>query len=114
VHLRPSGGWRPPVLMTQAVTDQGIDAVVTAIGKHREWLKETHDDARLAERRKHEFVEVLAAELEERTVRAVAAGGASDVVNQVRAGSLNPYSAARRLIADRESLGDLLENGTGK
>ncbi len=114
VHLRTDGGWRPPVLMTQAVTDQGIDAVVTAIGKHREWLKETQDEARIAERRTHEFIEVLAAELEERTVRAVAAGGASDVVDQVRAGGLNPYSAARRLIEDRNSLGELLQNGTGK
>ena len=114
VHLRTGGGWRPPVLMTQAVTDQGIDAVVTAIGKHREWLKETQDEARIAERRTHEFIEVLAAELEERTVRAVAAGGASDVVDQVRAGGLNPYSAARRLIEDRNSLGELLQNGTGK
>ncbi|HUA36132.1 MAG TPA: methylmalonyl Co-A mutase-associated GTPase MeaB [Candidatus Binataceae bacterium] len=114
VHLRSGGGWRPPVLMTQAVTDQGIDAVVNAIAKHREWLKETRDAARIAERRTHEFIEVLAAELEERTLRAVAAGGAAKLVDQVRAGALNPYSAARRLIEDRDSLGALLQNGTGK
>jgi LAO/AO transport system kinase len=114
VHLRTGGGWRPPVLMTQAVADQGVDAVVAAIAKHRDWLTETRDPAREAERRNHEFIEVLAAELEERAVRGLTVGNAREVVGEVRDGTLNPYSAARRLIEDREALSNLLQNGTGK
>jgi LAO/AO transport system kinase len=114
VHLRTGGGWRPPVLMTQAVADIGIDAVVAAIAKHREWLAQTQDDARVAERRTHEFIEVLAAELEERAVRAVGSGHAPVILGEVRMGKLNPYSAVRQLIEDRDLLGNLLQNGTGK
>jgi LAO/AO transport system kinase len=114
VHLRSGGGWRPPVLMTQAVADQGIDAVVAAIAKHGEWIKQTRDAAREGQRRTHEFIEVLTAELEERTTRAVASGKATDLLSEVREGKLNPYSAARRLIEDRDSLGNLLQNGTPK
>jgi LAO/AO transport system kinase len=114
VHLRPAGGWRPPVVMTQAVADQGIDAVVAAIGKHREWLRTSRDGAREAERRTHEFIEVLTSELEERAERAVKAGTAPEILARVRAGELNPYSAARRLIEDRDSIRDLLQNGGPK
>ena len=66
----------PPVLLTQAAMDKGVETVVAAIGKHREYLREHVDAARESERRTREFVEVLSAELEERTARAVADGGA--------------------------------------
>jgi len=114
VHLQSREGWRPPVLLTQAAIDQGVDAVVGAIAQHREYLREHIDPAREGERRTHEFIEVLSAELEERAARAVSEGGASSVVREVRAGSLNPYSAARRIIEDRNSLGELLQNGSVK
>jgi len=109
VHLRAGEGWRPPVLLTQAAIDQGIDSIVAAIGKHREYVRANSDPAREAERRTREFVEVLAAELEERAARAVLDGGAPEVLGEIRAGSLNPYSAARRIIEDRNSLLQLLD-----
>ena len=93
---------------------KGVDAVVDAIGKHREYLREHVDAARESERRTREFVEVLSAELEERAARAVADGGAPGVIGEVRAGKLNPYSAARRIIEDRKSLIDLIQNGNSK
>src|SRR5579863_6026453 len=37
VHLRPAVGWRPPVLMTQASNDVGIEALVAAVERHREY-----------------------------------------------------------------------------
>ena len=39
VHLRPADGWRPPVLLTQASDDVGIDALVLAIGRHADYQK---------------------------------------------------------------------------
>jgi hypothetical protein len=36
------------------------------------------------------------------------------VLSEIRAGKLNPYSAARRIIEDRKSLLDLLNNGSSK
>ncbi len=114
VHLRSGGGWRPPVLLTQAAIDKGVDAAVAAIARHGAYLREHVDAARESERRTREFVEVLSAELEERAARAVADGGAPGVLGEVRAGKLNPYSAARRIIEDRKSLLDLLHNGSSK
>ncbi len=102
------------MLLTQAAIDQGVDAVVSAIAKHREYLRSHIDSARESERRTREFVEVLSAELEERAARAVADGGAQGVLDEIRAGKLNPYSAARRIIEDRKSLIDLLHNGSCK
>src|ERR1700693_3503439 len=94
VHLRPAVGWRPPVLMTQASNDIGVDALVAAIGRHAEYQREHHDAARDRERRTREFIEVLTSELEERAERALknGGGGAERVIDEVRAGSIDPYS----------------------
>ncbi len=102
------------MLLTQAAIDQGIDALVAAVAKHCDYIREHADPIRDAERRTREFVEVLSAELEERAARAVLEGAAPGVLGEIRAGSLNPYSAARRIIEDRNSLIQLLHNGTAK
>ncbi len=109
VHLRPAGGWRPPVLLTQAAHDKGLDELVATLSKHIEYLRSHPDPEIERERRSREFFDVLAAQLEERAARALADGGAPHLVSEVRAGNLNPYSAARRLIEDREAIGDLLQ-----
>jgi LAO/AO transport system kinase len=109
VHLRPSAaGWRPPVMMTQAAADQGVDALVGAIGKHRDYLLAHRDAAQIGERRRREFVEVLAAELEDRAIRSLHNGQAPEVLAEVAAGRVNPYSAARRIIEDRDAIARLL------
>ena len=113
VHLRPGDGWRPPVLMTQAANDIGVDALVAAIARHAEYMRAQRSPARERERRTREFVEVLTSELEERATRALGNGarGAERVLGAVREGSLNPYSAARRVIEDRAALSELIEAG---
>lgn len=110
VHLRPGAGWRPPVLMTQAAADIGIDALVSQIERHRAYLNDHRDPARDSERRAKEFMEVLASEIEERTARALRNGtdGSQAIIADVRHGNLNPYSAVRRIIEDREMVSDLL------
>jgi LAO/AO transport system kinase len=113
VHLsRQDAGWLPPVLLTQAAADQGVDALVAAIARHAEYVAAHRSPERERERRTREFVEVLTAEMEERAERAVLGGGVNGVVSEVRAGSLNPYTAARRVIEDRKALGELLAEGT--
>jgi LAO/AO transport system kinase len=116
VHLRSSAGWRPPVLLTQASADVGIDAVMGAIARHAEYLRAHRDPLRENERRTREFVEVLTAELEERTKRALnnGAGDSQGVLSEVRAGSLNPYRAARRIIENGAAVAELLAQGSAK
>jgi LAO/AO transport system kinase len=113
VHLRPGGGWRTPVLLTQAANDQGVDALVGTIARHRDWLNEHRDPARESERRTHEFLEVLTAELEERATRALG-NGASELAAQVRDGRVNPYQALRKLMEDRTAIAKLLWEKPGR
>lgn len=110
VHLRPVGGWRPPVLLTQAAADVGLDGLVAAIGRHREYQRTHPDPARESERRANEFLEVLTSEIEERTRRAIKAGvdGTRAVMERVRAGELNPYSATRGIIQNGAKVAELL------
>jgi LAO/AO transport system kinase len=110
VHLRPSEGWRAPVLMTQAAAGVGIDDLIAAIKRHADYLEANRDPVREGERRAHEFAEVLASEMEERTARALKHGASSTraIVDNVRQGVLNPYSAARRIIEDRTAVAELL------
>jgi LAO/AO transport system kinase len=112
VHLRPMNGWRPPVLLTQASEDVGVDALAKAIARHAGYLKEHRDAAREAERRAREFEEVLTSELEERAERSLQKGGRGEnvrsMVERVRDGELNPYSAARQLIENPLAVAELL------
>jgi LAO/AO transport system kinase len=114
VHLRPPGGWRPPVVLTQAANDIGVDVLVSAIERHREYLLAHQDPARVRERRAREFLEVLASEMEERTMRALKAGadGAQAVLDEVQAGALNPYSATRQVIHDSAMMAELLADSS--
>ena len=116
VHLRPAGGWRPLVVMTQAAADVGIDGLVSAIARHREYQQANRDPLREQERRTHEFIEVLTSEIEERTTRALVAetDGVRPLMSEIRAGKLNPYSAARRIIQDDAAIRELLRDQTGK
>src|SRR5215469_694728 len=72
VHLgRQNREWLPPVVLTQAAADHGIDALVAAIERHAEYVAAHSSPERERERRIREFVEVLTAEMEERAARAV-------------------------------------------
>jgi putative protein kinase ArgK-like GTPase of G3E family len=88
--------------------DRGIDEILAEIVKHREYLRAHQEPGRLGERRAHEFLEVLTAEIEERAMRALGNGAAPELIDEVRSGKLNPYSAARRIIEERQALERLL------
>jgi len=47
--LAPRDGWRPSIVLTEAMRGEGIDALWEKISEHRAWLAE---DGRLAERRR--------------------------------------------------------------
>jgi len=113
VHLRPPGGWRPPVVLTQASADVGIDALVAAVERHREYQREHRDPAQQEQRRVHEFVEVLTAEIADRAQRALREGSSAtrEKVAEVRAGRLNPYAAARSILEDGAAAAELIASG---
>src|SRR6516162_5331809 len=107
LHLRPASPWTVPVLLTQAATGVGTDAVRDAIAAHRSALDAVGGRAaRDAARRQTELVDILDEELRRRLEAGV--GGALDgvgvLVEQVRSGAVDPYSAALRILADHGAL----------
>jgi LAO/AO transport system kinase len=102
IQLRPPSAWTVPVLLTQAATDGGIDAVMEVLAKRRAWLAADEGrDERDRERREQELIDVLDEEVARRVHRnlgAEAADGRAGLIEKVRAGTMDPYSAALAIL----------------
>lgn len=92
--------WKPPIVRTVASSGEGIDELVEKIAAHRGHGEET---GRLAERR----LARSRAEIEQLALASVRASflaggrrGLDELAAQVRDGSLDPYAAADRLLAE--------------
>lgn len=97
---RGPGEWRPQVVRSVAAKGEGVDDVVAAIGKHRDWLEGTD---KLRERREHRAATEISA-LALGTLRARMgdlSGGTAlpDLAARVATGELDPYAAASALLA---------------
>jgi LAO/AO transport system kinase len=97
-----------PVLTTQAERRVGIDEVLAAIARHR--AARVADPAageRAAARRAGDLVDVLEEELRRRLEAGLgaASNGLGPLVSAVRDGSLDPYSAALRILGDADARG---------
>lgn len=95
VSMDDGNGWRSPVMLTVAETGGGIDDLVAAIGAHGEALAKSGD---LDERRRTR----VAAEIS-RTVEILISLESRSVVSEyseaVLAGSIDPWTAAQRIVA---------------
>ncbi len=90
LHLRPASAWSIPVLLTQAATDVGIDELVVALDAHRATLTDDAErERRIRLRRESELLDILEEELR-------------------RGGTLDPYSAALRILEDASTLEELV------
>ena len=111
LHLRPAAAWSIPVLLTQAATDGGTAAVLDALEQHRAFLAADPERARRERRRREgELIDILDEELRRRLERGL--GGAPDgvgpLLEAVRGGDLDPYTAAQRILEDGTTLERLL------
>jgi len=111
LHLRPAAAWSIPVLLTQAATDGGTDAVLDALEQHRAFLAADPERARRERRRREgELIDILDEELRRRLEHGL--GGAPDgvgpLLEAVRGGDLDPYTAAQRILEDGATLERLL------
>ncbi|HEY2812850.1 MAG TPA: methylmalonyl Co-A mutase-associated GTPase MeaB [Acidimicrobiales bacterium] len=93
-------GWRPPVVLTVASDDEGIDDLVAAIDAHREWLCR---DGRLERKRAVRVRDELLSIVGERVVQQVRTlrDGAdfSRMCDAVVARDVDPWTAADELLA---------------
>jgi LAO/AO transport system kinase len=96
---RAPGDWRPLVVRATAVKGEGIDDVVAAIDKHRDWLGKTGELRKRRERRAAVEVEAIALGTLRARLGNLRDGTAlSDLAVRVAAGEIDPYAAAEALI----------------
>lgn len=94
-----AGAWRPPIVKTSAVKSEGIDDLVAAIAKHRDWM--TRHDVLAQRRRARAATEIEAIALGTVRRRFESVHGSAplhDLAEKVVAGSTDPYTAADDLV----------------
>jgi GTPase len=109
--MRGAGPWTVPTLRTEARSGAGTEAVVTAVAAHRAHLAADAERGRRAlERREGEVLDILDEEIHRRLRTRLETDGVAlrAVVESVRTGTLDPYTAAVRVLADPATLADLL------
>jgi LAO/AO transport system kinase len=97
---RPASEWTPPILKAVASRGEGIDEVVAALGKHRDWLVESGTLAKRRVARAADEIETLAV-TELRAQMGDLRGGSmlADLAGRLVAGTTDPYAAADQLVA---------------
>jgi LAO/AO transport system kinase len=101
--------WRPPVLLTQAKDQEGIEELMAALKDHQEYLAQDGgaalQEAR-ASRARQEFLELLKEGIFRHLVKQLEADGRLDqILNDMLAKQTDPYSASEALVL--ETLGPI-------
>ena len=107
LHVRHAAdGWCPPVLSTQAHQDIGIAELCKAIAAHRYELSKTGQlAARRQQNRRQELLDLLQQQLMATLTAQFEAGEAhSGLLEQVEEGTVDPYTAAQRILAASDGL----------
>jgi LAO/AO transport system kinase len=99
LDLNPAKGqWRPPVVLTSAVSGEGMEALWAAIGDHRAYLAGSGELERRRQRRLAEEMRRVLVHLLERDVRGLDGGEHFEAAKaELLARRLDPYQAAARL-----------------
>ncbi len=117
LHLRGPASWPIPVLLTEATRDRGTEALWNAIGAHRAQREAAGTRSREGgDRRAGELLDILDEELRRRMRQMLAhphAEGFARVVQAVREGTLDPYSAALQILEDEERFATLIVAADG-
>jgi LAO/AO transport system kinase len=101
LHLRSgapgAGGWETPLLTAVATRGEGAEELLGALGAHRAWLEAHGEFARQSARRnEQQFLRLTRAGALPRLLQ-----GAEELLQQVRARQVDPYSAAQALLERR-------------
>ena len=95
------GGWKPPIVRTSAASGEGIDELVRAVDRHREWAASSGEgDRRRAEAARVEVEGLLRDALVKRLEDRVGAERVRRAVDRVAARELDPYAAVAELLRD--------------
>ena len=95
-EAREPGAWRPPIVKTVAAKGEGIDELVAAFDKHRNWMDE---HGHLAERRKRRAAQEIQTLAITTLQHRIARDHLDALAGRVARGELDPYTAADQLVA---------------
>ena len=100
MNTYPPGSWRPPVFLTSAVADKGIDEVAEGICQHKEFLAASGKrDVHLRERAKRELTETLKSSFVDYVFSEMDKdGGLERLLDDLAHRRTDPYSAAADII----------------
>lgn len=94
-----TGAWRPPIIATVGTTGEGVEAMWSAVLRHRSFMESNGD---LATRRSHRLRQEMRAIIERRLehrARAICTGSRWDSLEaQVLSRSIDPWSAADQML----------------
>lgn len=105
LHLRAQAAgpeaWQPPVVPVVATREEGADALLASIDTHRAYLRDHGGfEARRAQRAYAVFLKLLRDSATQRLLdAAVARPDAARLLDDIRAGRVDPHSAADTLVA---------------
>ncbi len=97
-HSQP-GAWRPPIVKTVASRGEGVDEVIAAIDRHREWMTGSGELARRRQARAAGEIEAIAlSALREKMDEVHGSAALQAQAEKVANGQLDPYAAADELV----------------
>ena len=107
LYSGPKSSWEVPVLATQAVNNVGVEELFEAVRNHYRAMEASGELAQRRQRqRRQEFIHTVEQHVISRLVELMEQDGRMMAyVDQVEQGDLDPFSAARALMRDRELLG---------
>ncbi len=101
LELSAPSDWRPPIVATVAQSGEGTEELWEAIADHRRFLVGCGELDRMRRRRlERELRQIVAARVEARVDGAVSADGAAETLEAVADGTIDPYTAADRILAE--------------
>jgi LAO/AO transport system kinase len=111
LQLRPAADWTVPVLATEGTTGTGVEELLAAVLRHRDFLAHSgHAAAHAAAARHEEFVAAVREELRRRIEANVTNGRLHALLQRVERGEVDPYRAALDVINDEDSVRALVRD----
>jgi GTPase len=98
--LGPREGWRPPIVLTEAMRGEGVETLWAKIEEHRAWLEA---EGQLEERRRHNLASEVFQVASTRARRHIEAAVGDDrelqrLLAEVQARRLDPLTAVREIL----------------
>jgi LAO/AO transport system kinase len=100
LSLGPSEGWKPPIVLTEAMRGEGVDTLWKKIGEHRAWLE---SEGELEARRRRNLAHEVFAVASARARRHLEETVLDDeelrrLLNEVQLRRLDPLTAVREIL----------------